>query len=98
MKSEKPEVSRKHLATVFFKGDKQIPLRENILVNLSYCNGLMGEKGGEKKEKKSGRSMAVGSGKHVWAPGLERTPGEGSERISEHRNGEGTRNPSCIRG
>lgn len=52
MKSEKPEVSRKHLATAFFKGDKQIPLRDNILVNLSYCNALMGKKGGEKREKK----------------------------------------------
>lgn len=52
---------------------------------------------GKKAKKKSGRSMAVGSGKQVWAPGLERTPGEGSERISEHRNGEGRRNRSCIR-
>lgn len=56
----------------------------------------MGKRG--EKKKKSGRSMAVGSGKQVWAPGLERTPGEGSERISEHRNGEGMGNPSCIRG
>lgn len=74
MKSEKPEVSRKHLATAFFKGDKQIPLRDNILVNLSYCNALMGKKGGEKRGKKKKKWQKYGCG--IWKASVGTRAGE----------------------
>lgn len=74
VKSEKPEVSRKHLATAFFKGDKQIPLRDNILVNLSYCNALMGKKGGEKRGKKKKKWQKYGCG--IWKASVGTRAGE----------------------
>lgn len=81
MKPEKPEVSGKHLATLFFKVDKQISLRDNILVIFPFCNGLMGRKGEGKKGKlKVAEAWLWDLESSVGTRAGEDT-GEGSERV-----------------
>lgn len=79
-KPGKPEVSGKHLATLFFKVDKQMSLRDHISVILPYWNGLLG------RRRKQQRSAY---GKHKWmlTAGLEGAQEEKTGKDGEHEVG-----------